>query len=125
MSYPGYPLPTEKLGDLAAEIQALAEWADARLPGLGTEVITGHYTTNGTGDLVQKFATITNVQCVLQAAFLNVPGAPSWVTLTVPVFAILSGSPADTIWAHCVNQAGVAHANVAVQCCFYAWGTPK
>lgn len=119
-----YPLPTDKLGDLAAAIQQLATWADARLPGTGIEVVSGHYTTNGTGDIQQTFATLRNVQCIICPAFLNLSGEPSWSQLTVPVFAVMSGTADNTIVARAYNQAGVAHANAKVQVCFYAWGTP-
>jgi hypothetical protein len=127
VTYPGYPLTTEKLGDFAAEVQAFAEWADPRLPGLGVEVVTGHYTTNNNGDFAQTFSRITNVQAIVCPAFLNQTSPPLWVQLAVPVTMILPGSPPDTLWVRVYAQAPTATplANQPVQVCFYAWGVPK
>jgi hypothetical protein len=125
VTYPGYPLSTEKLGDLAVEIQQLADWANTRLPGTGVEVITGHYSTNVSGDISVLFTTITNVQCVIGAAFLNQTSPPLWVQLTVPVFAILASPQPDIIVARVYSQAGVPLVSQPVQVCWYGWGTPK
>jgi hypothetical protein len=92
---------------------------------MGIEVITGHYPTNVNGDISVLFTTITNVQCVLQAAFLNESGAPSWVTLTIPVFAILASPQPDIIVARVYSQAGTPLISQNVQVCWYGWGTPK
>jgi len=125
VTYPGYPLPTEKLGDFAAEVKAFADWADPKLPGLGVQVVTGHYTTNANGDVVQVFSRITNVQAIVCPVFLNQTAPPLWVQLTVPITVILAGAPADTLWVRCYSQARTPLTNQNVQLCFYSWGTPK
>ena len=125
MTYPGYPVGTELLGDFAAEVKAFAEWADPRLPGLGVEVITGHYTTNNTGDIAQTFTRITNVQAIVCPAFLNQTSPPLWVQLTVPITVLIPCPDPTTLWVRCYSQAHTPLANQPVQVCFYAWGTPK
>jgi hypothetical protein len=130
MTYPAYPLNTEKLGDLAWEIQELAQWADARLPGTGIETVsTGNVQTNAYGDIAVTFQTITNVQAVLQSVYLTTgSGAPSWMALQVPVWLVQPTSNPDMIIARCVGQAtdaGAVLANAWVNVCAYGWGTPK
>lgn len=120
-----YPQPTDKLGDLAVAIKALADWADARLPGTAIEVFSGLKNTNGTGDITHTFATITEVQCIVQAAYDANPSQPSWVTLQIPQYAILSGSAPDTIYARAYRIDGTPLTSREVMVCIYGWGVPK
>lgn len=125
-----YPAQTDKLGDLAVAIKNLAEYADARLPSLGVEVIhTGPIRTNASGDIAVQFQTITNVQCIIQSCTVvptaGLSPAPTSVnSLQTPTWAILSGSPADTIWARCVVFMPTT-GGIWVNCTLYGWGTPK
>lgn len=119
-----YPLPTEKLGDLAAEIRQLAEWADARLPGTAIETVsTNDVQTNGTGDLAITFTTITAVEAIIQN---NIPtsssGVPAWQFLQAPIWTVMTGAPANQIWAHAVDNMGQPYKNARVNVCAYGWG---
>ena len=124
-----YPLPTAKLGDTALAIKALAEWTDARLPSLGIETLyTGLVSLNPPSDIGLTFTRIRDPQVIIT----NVKWVQGeWTTqnpeysLQYPVWAILSGSPNNMIWARGIN--GASGANVAgskAKVCAFGFGTP-
>jgi hypothetical protein len=121
-----HPVSTDKLGDLAVAIKALADWADPRLPGLGIEVQSlGNAATGPTGDFAVTLQTIVNAQCIVTASYHPSGNPdPSWVQLQVPVFGVLSGSPPNLLWIRCMGQNGAPIVNRHVSVCVYAWGTP-
>lgn len=119
-----YPQPTDKLGDLALAIKALAEWADPRLPGTAIETIfLADSLTNVTGDVAVQFQTITNVSAVVTQTYAA--SGQAWEKLQCPVTTLLGGAPADTIWFRCVDNMGRIFANKYISVSIYGWGTPK
>jgi hypothetical protein len=125
-----YPLSTDKLGDAALHIKALAEWADARLPVLGLETLyTGVVSLNPPSDLGLTFARIRNPQCIITNVHwvtgeTSGSGEAVW-SLQFPVWGILSGSPSNMVWARGIN--GALQGNVVgskAKVCAFGWGTP-